>query len=79
MKSRTTASENLITAIVKGTGYSAVIFVVVIFIFLLSQGLPTLREVPLSNLFSTRWYPIEGYYGILPLLLGSLIVTLARL
>jgi len=76
MKSRTTASENLITAIVKGTGYSAVIFVVVIFIFLLSQGLPTLREVPLSNLFSTRWYPIEGYYGILPLLLGSLIVTL---
>jgi phosphate transport system permease protein len=76
MKSRTPASENLITAIVKGTGYSAIIFVVVIFIFLLSQGLPTLREVPLSNLFGTRWYPIEDYFGILPLLLGSLIVTL---
>jgi phosphate transport system permease protein len=27
-------------------------------------------------LFSTRWYPIEAYYGILPLILGSLLVTL---
>jgi phosphate transport system permease protein len=75
MKPRT-ASESLITAIVKGAGYSAIIFVIVIFIFLLGQGLPTLREVPLSNLLSTRWYPIENYFGILPLLLGSLIVTL---
>lgn len=76
MNSKTTASESLITIIVKGTGYSAIIFVVVIFIFLLSQGLPALREVQLYNLFSVRWYPIENYFGILPLLLGSLIVTL---
>jgi phosphate transport system permease protein len=32
--------------------------------------------VSLSNLFSIRWYPIEAYYGVLPLLGGSLIVTL---
>jgi phosphate transport system permease protein len=37
--------------------------------------LPTLGEVSLSNLFSTRWYPIEDYFGILPLITGSLIVT----
>jgi phosphate transport system permease protein len=76
MKPKTSGSEFLITAVVKGAGYSAIIFVVVIFLFLMGQGAPALREVPLSNLFSTRWYPIEDYFGILPLLLGSLIVTL---
>ena len=32
--------------------------------------------MPFSSLFNERWYPIEGYYGILPLLGGSLIVTI---
>jgi phosphate transport system permease protein len=69
-------SEKLITLLIKVTGYSAILFVVLIFYFLLSSGLAALWEVPLTNLFSTRWYPIEEYYGILPLLGGSLIVTL---
>ncbi len=68
--------EYLITRLIKVSGYSAIIFVVLIFYFLLSEGLPTLGEVPLSSLFSSRWYPIEEYYGILPLIGGSLIVTL---
>jgi phosphate transport system permease protein len=49
-----------------------------IFIFLLREGLPAL-QVPLSNLFSTRWYPIEEYYGILPLIVGSLVITVAAI
>jgi phosphate transport system permease protein len=68
--------ERIINFFIKISGFSAIIFVVLIFIFLLREGLPTLREVKLSDLFSTRWYPIENYYGILPLLSGSLIVTL---
>jgi phosphate transport system permease protein len=32
--------------------------------------------VPFSNLFSQRWYPIEDYFGLLPLIGGSFIVTL---
>ena len=47
------------------------LFVALIFYFLLKEGLPALGEVKLSMLFSTRWYPIEGYFGILPLLGGS--------
>jgi phosphate transport system permease protein len=46
---------------------------------LLQQGLPTFGEVSLGTLFNTRWYPTEGYFGILPLLLGSLIVTIGAL
>jgi len=68
--------ELIITPVIKLTGYSAVIFVVLILFFLLTEGLPTFSEVALSDLFSQRWYPIESYYGILPLLAGSLLVTI---
>lgn len=68
--------EFIITRAIKASGYSAILFVVLIFIFLLREGLPTLSDVPLKDLLSTRWYPIENYFGILPLLTGSLVVTL---
>jgi phosphate transport system permease protein len=69
------AAETLITAIIKAMGYSAIVFVIMIFYFLMSEGIAALGEVPLSVLFSTRWYPVEGLYGILPLISGSLLVT----
>jgi len=68
--------EFAITRLIKLSGYSAIIFVGMIFFFLLREGLPTLTEVPFSSLFSARWYPIEDYFGTLPLIGGSLIVTL---
>lgn len=71
----TQAADLLITAVVKAMGYSAIVFVIMIFYFLMSEGIAAVGEVPLSVLFSTRWYPIEGYYGILPLIGGSLLVT----
>ncbi|OGO27189.1 MAG: phosphate ABC transporter permease subunit PstC [Chloroflexi bacterium RBG_16_52_11] len=67
--------EMIITPVIKLTGYSAIVFVVLILVFLLTEGLPTFREVSLTDLFSQRWYPIESYYGLLPLLAGSLLVT----
>lgn len=69
-------SEYLITRLIRVAGYSAVLFVILIFFFLLREGLPAFREVGLRSLLTTRWYPIEDYYGILPLLTGSIIVTL---
>ena len=67
--------ELLITALIKAAGYSAIIFVGMIFLFLLVESIPALREVELSNLLSSRWYPIEDHYGVLPLIGGSLIIT----
>ena len=67
--------EILITRLIKIAGYSAIVFVILILFFLLREGLPSFGKVPLSNLFSTRWYPIEDFYGILPLVIGTLIVT----
>ncbi len=71
--------ESIITAIIKIIGYSAILFVGLIFYFLLSEGIPAIFEVPLSEFLQTRWYPIEDYYGILPLLIGSLVVTIGAL
>lgn len=71
--------ETFVTAIVKTCGYSAVVFVILIFFFLLRQGLPALLEVKLGDLFTTRWYPIENHFGILPLLTGSLVVTVGAM
>ena len=71
--------EFLITALIKAAGYSAIIFVGMIFFFLLVESLPALREVELSNLLSSRWYPIEDHYGVMPLIGGSLIITIGAM
>jgi len=76
MEKDLTWQEFVITRAIKASGYSAIVFVILIFFFLMREGLPTLGEVPLSTLFSDRWYPIENYFGILPLITGSLIVTI---
>lgn len=69
-------AEWIIEALIRSSGYSAIVFVVLILIFLLREGLPAVSEVELAALFGTRWYPIEGHFGLLPLIGGSLIVTL---
>ena len=76
MKNPQSTREMFITFVIKASGYSAIFFVGLIFYFLLSQGLPTLKLVELKSLFSVRWYPIEDLYGILPLITGSVVVTI---
>jgi len=68
--------EAAIEAIIRLSGYSAIIFVALISLFLLREGLPAFGEVPLASLFGTRWYPIEGHFALGPLIWGSLVVTI---
>jgi len=68
--------DRTVNSLIKIAGYSSIFFVTLILIFLLREGLPALSEVSLSNLFGTTWYPIESHYGILPLIGGSLLVTI---
>ena len=76
MEKSLTWPEFVITRLIKASGYSAILFVALIFFFLVREGVPTFSETKLSSLFNIRWYPIEEYYGILPLITGSLIVTI---
>lgn len=68
--------EVILESLIRASGYSAILFVGLILIFLLREGLPAFTEVQLSDLFAERWYPIEDYFGLLPLITGSLLVTI---
>ncbi|MCP4165620.1 MAG: phosphate ABC transporter permease subunit PstC [Chloroflexi bacterium] len=71
--------EWIIENLIKASGLSAIFIIALIFLFLLREGLPTFLDIPLRQLFGSRWYPIEGLYGIMPLLAGSLVVTFGAL
>lgn len=71
--------EMIVEAFIRAAGYSAVLFVGLILFFLLREGLPAFAEVPFDALFGARWYPIEGYYGLLPLVGGTLVVTIGAM
>lgn len=68
-------SERVVEALIRIAGVSVIIVITLIFIFLLREGLPTFRHVSIGQLFGSRWYPIEDQYGLLSLLVGSLLVT----
>jgi phosphate transport system permease protein len=69
-------SEFTLETLIRVLGFSTIAFVLLIFLFLLREGVPVFFEVPLSGLFSTHWYPTFGIFGTLPLILGSILVTL---
>lgn len=67
--------ENLIFL----SGVASILFVILIFIFLFKEGFSLFKTVSLKEfLFGQFWYPISDppKFGILPLILGSIVVTL---
>jgi phosphate transport system permease protein len=68
-------SELIIEGAIRVAGISSIVIISLIFLFLLREGLPAFLDIPLRQLFGPRWYPIEEVFGLLPLLVGSLIVT----
>lgn len=79
VKSRRNWGEFAIEALIRLVGVSSIGFVLLIFVFLLREGAPAFLEVPLGNLFSARWYPTFGLFGTLPLILGSILVTVTAI
>ncbi|MBM3254417.1 MAG: phosphate ABC transporter permease subunit PstC [Candidatus Omnitrophica bacterium] len=72
------SSEFIIEKIVFLSGITSIIFVLLIFLFLLKEGLMLFKTVKVPDfLLGKNWYPISEppQLGILPLILGSLIVT----
>jgi phosphate transport system permease protein len=67
--------EFVIERLVWIAGISTILIVVLIFYFLLREGLPAFLDVPLRQLFGSRWYPIKNDFGLWPLIVGSLLVT----
>lgn len=72
-------TEFAIEALIRVLGFSTIGFVLLIFLFLLREGIPLFVEVPLGNLFGANWYPTFDVFGIAPLVLGSLLVTVTAI
>ena len=71
--------EFVVESLLRVLGFSAITFLVLIFAFLLREGVPFFFQVPLGDLFGTRWYPTFEIFGILPILLGSIFVTIVAM
>lgn len=70
--------EFIIEKLIAFCGIASIIFVILIFLFLLKEGLSLFKTVtPFAFLVGKSWYPISEppHFGILPLILGSLLVT----
>jgi phosphate transport system permease protein len=78
-RSRRRWIEFAVEAFIRVVGFSSIGFVVLIFLFLLREGLPLFFETPLGDLAGTRWYPTFDLFGMLPLILGSLLVTITAI
>jgi len=74
-ESRPRWTEFIIETLIRVVGFSSVGFLVLVFLFLMREGVPIFFEVQPGNLFGTRWYPTFDLFGTLPLLLGSILVT----
>ena len=70
--------EFVIEKLILICGLASIFFVILIFLFLLKEGLAVFKTIsPFKFLFGRNWYPISEppQLGILPLILGSLLVT----
>lgn len=71
--------EFIIEKLIFLSGIASIVFVALIFAFLLKEGISFFKEVGFKSFVGGRfWYPISepAQFGILPLILGSLLVTL---
>lgn len=54
--------------------------VILICVFLFASGIPAIREIGLFKFFfGTKWKPANNLYGILPMIVGSLYVTVGAI
>jgi len=69
-------NERLIQVSLLVVAFSALSVLALISLFIFTEGLPImLRHGFKKFLFSLDWYPTEGHFGLLPMIVGSLLVT----
>jgi len=67
--------ERIIEGLIRLCEFSAILIITLIFLFLFREGIGAFRELSIFEFLGSRWYPIEGMYGLTPLLVGSFLVT----
>jgi phosphate ABC transporter permease protein PstC len=59
--------------------FSAILSLLIITFFIFQQGIPLIIKIGVGNFFSTRWSPTKESFGILSMIIGSLMVTTGAL
>lgn len=54
----------------------SILAVVLICVYLFATGVPAMKEIGFTDfLFGQKWKPSSGYFGIFPMIIGSILVT----
>ena len=73
-------SERVIEGCLFLSASTAILVIILIALFVFKEGLPALKEVGVGTfIFSSEWSPTYKEYGTLPMIVGSLAVTLVAL
>jgi len=68
--------ETVIRWVLRVTALSALSGLALITAFIFKEGVPVIAKIGLVDfIFSGDWYPMEGQFGIFPMIVGSLAVT----
>jgi phosphate transport system permease protein len=72
--------ESLIRIVLLVVAFSAISVLLVITVFIFEGGMPIIVKYGFKKfLFNLDWYPSEKSYGLLPMVVGSIMVTLGAL
>lgn len=69
-------SEKVMHGMFLASACVSILAVILICVFIFANGLPAILEItPGQFLGGTSWKPLEGFFGILPMIVGSIYVT----
>jgi len=72
--------ENIIKFVLALFALSSLLFLFVIFVFILSEGLPLFYKAGVTNIvFGMKWAPTKASFGIFPMIISSFMVTFGAL
>ncbi len=72
--------EKLMHGVFFATALVSILAVILICVFLFGSGIPTMVEIGFADfLGGTEWRPTSGSFGILPMIVGSLYVTVGSI
>ena len=68
--------ENVISWVLMSLAFSALFALALITTFIFKEGTPIILKIGLKAFVgSSNWYPMEGEFGIFPMIIGSIAVT----
>jgi len=80
MNRRLVNKDALVRLVLAMFALSSLLFLFIIFVFILSEGLPLFYGVGVRNIaLGMKWAPTRGFFGIFPMVISSFMVTFGAL